>query len=178
MKKSLCLTALIAGLMALSMSAKAQTIVERPFDVSISYGGPQYMPGWIGGAETTFSAMTEFRYTPTKWVSIGLLGGLRDSGRSASLGPLMEGEPEPETHYYFNLMLMVYGNWITTEKFKLYSGVGYGTKGGYVKSDGHPSHGFQFTPVGASYGKRVYGFAELGMGWMFCPARAGIGFRF
>ena len=64
------------------------------------------------------------------------------------------------------------------ESFRLYSGVGFGTMGGYVKGDGHPSHGFQFTPVGLSYGKRFYGFAELGMGWMFSLSRAGIGIRF
>ena len=47
-----------------------------------------------------------------------------------------------------------------------------------ISGDGHPAHGFQLTPIGVSYGNRFFGFAELGMGWMFYPARAGIGIRF
>ena len=178
MRKTLCILSLITGIFSASINLMAQDIVDKPFEINISAGGPQYMMGFDGGARTTFSAMAEIKYTPNKWISIGLLGGLHDSSRSASLGPVQEGEPEPKTSYPCNLMQMVYGNWLTKNYLRLYSGVGYGTMGGYVKGDGHPSHGFQFTPVGVSYGNRVFGFSELGMGWMFCPARAGIGVRF
>ena len=136
------------------------------------------MIGNAGGAHTTFSAITEVKYTLNQWFSMGLAGGLHDSSRSYSLGPLEEGEPEPKTSYKCNLMLMLYGNWFSKNNFTLYSGIGYGTMGGYVKGDGHPAHGFQFTPIGVSYGGRVFGFAELGMGWLYFPARTGIGIRF
>ena len=158
----------------------AQEKVEKPFEINLSYGGPQAMLGFVGGAHTTFSAMAEVKYTPNKWFSIGLTGGLRDKGRGhdRDLGPIEEVEPETGTSYDTNLTLNIYGNWLTKKYFRLYSGIGYGTMGGYVNGDGSPSHGFQFIPVGISFGKIFYGFAELGMGWMYCPARAGLGVRF
>lgn len=161
-----------------SVAVMAQDVVERPLEVNLSYGGAQGMLAVDGGAMTTFSAVAEVRYTLSRWIGVGLAGGLHDSRRSPSLGPLEEGEPEPKTSYECNLMLNVYANWVNKESFRLYSGVGFGTMGGYVKGDGHPSHGFQFTPVGLSYGRRFYVFAELGMGWMFSLSRAGIGIRF
>ena len=172
--------ALLAGLLSYATLMMAQEKVEKPIEISLSAGGPQGMLGFVGGPETTFSLVTEIKYTPIKWVSVGLAGGVHDSSRSSSLGPLPEGEPEPETHYPFNMMLMLYGNWFTHNNLKLYSGIGFGTVNGYysVKSDGHPAHGYQFTPIGISYGGSIYGFAELGMGWMFSLARAGIGIRF
>jgi hypothetical protein len=160
------------------VSIFAQDKVEKPIEVNISYGGPQAMLGWVGGAHTTFSAMLEVKYTPIKWVSIGFVGGLRDKSRGADLGPVEEGELETGTSYDANLMLNIYGNWLTRRHLRLYSCVGYGTMGGYVNSDYRPSHGFQFVPIGVSYGRTVYGFVELGMGWMYCPARAGVGIRF
>ena len=160
------------------VSIFAQEKVEKPIEVNISYGGPQAMLGWVGGAHTTFSAMLEVKDTPIKWVSIGLVGGLRDKSRGTDLGPVEEGELETGTSYDANLMLNIYGNWLTKKHLRLYSGIGYGTMGGYIDSDYCPSHGFQFIPIGLSYGRTFYGFAELGMGWMFCPARAGIGIRF
>ena len=76
------------------VSIFAQEKVVKPIEVNISYGGPQAMLGWVGGAHTTFSAMLEVKYTPIKWVSIGLVGGLRDKSRGADLGPVEEGELE------------------------------------------------------------------------------------
>ena len=175
MKKTIILLAILA---LTSFAVMAQEKVERPFEINLSYGGPQAMLGFVGGAHTTFSAMAEVKYTPNKWVSIGLVGGLHDKSRSSSLGPVEEGEQVEGTSYDTNLMINVYGNWLTKKHLRLYSGVGYGTMGGYVNGDGSPSHGFQFTPVGVSFGKVLYGFAELGMGWMYCPARAGVGVRF
>lgn len=174
------ITILLATLLLTSVAIKAQDRVEKPIEVNISYGGPQAMLGAVGGAHTTFSAMLEVRYTPIKWVSIGLVGGLRDKSRGldVDVGPVEEGETETGTSYDANLMLNVYVNWFTKRDLNLYSGIGYGTMGGYVDSDYRPSHGFQFIPIGVSYGRSVYGFAELGMGWMYCPARAGIGIRF
>ena len=169
---------LFAFLVLASVTMLAQDIVEKPVEINVSYGGPHGTIGMVGGAHTTFSAMLEVKYTPAKWISIGVVGGLHDHSRGASLPPLQEGEPDPGTSYECNFMLNVYGNWLTRKHLRLYSGIGYGTIGGYVKGDGHPSHGFQLIPIGVSYGRTVYGFAELGMGWMYTPARAGIGIRF
>ena len=170
----------IAVLLALvSTVLSAQTQHKHEFEVNLSAGGPGWMLGAVGGAGTTFSLMGEVKYTPIKWVSIGLVGGIHNRKTGDNFKPVdgVTEEQEPDS-YDCNLMLMVYGNWLTREKVRLYSGIGYGTMGGYVDSDGRPSHGLQITPIGVAYGKRLFGFAELGTGWMFCPARAGIGFRF
>ena len=49
--------------------------------------------GWVGGTHTTFSAMLEVKYILIKWISIGVVGGLRDKSR----GYLEQIEEEPET---------------------------------------------------------------------------------
>lgn len=170
----------IAVLLALvSTVLSAQTQHKHEFEVNLSAGGPGWMLGAVGGAGTTFSLMGEVKYTPIKWVSIGLAGGIHNRKPVDSYKPVekITGEQESDP-YDCNLMLMIYGNWLTREKVRLYSGIGYGTMGGYVDSDGRPSHGLQITPIGVAYGKRLFGFAELGTGWMFCPVRAGIGYRF
>ena len=151
------------GILLMSDYAFAQVQDNHKFEVGISIGGPDRMIGAVGIAKTSFSLMGDVKFTPVKWMSLGLTGGMH--GRQ-------------NKKYDYNLMFMVYGNWLTKEKFRLYSGVGYGVMAGYVNGAGKPSHGFQFTPVGVSYGKRFFGFAELGTGWMFFPARAGVGFRF
>lgn len=47
--------------------------------------------------------------------------GLRDKSRGASLGPVREGEPEAETFCDPNLMLNIYGIWLTDKHLRLYS---------------------------------------------------------
>lgn len=152
---------------------------ERPrFEMGVSGGGPGLMFGAVGGAATYFSLIGEMKYTPEKWISIGLMGGIHDHHPGSDMYYSKEQISEASTTYECNLMLTLYANWITREKIKIYSGIGYGTMGGYVYADGRPAHGFQITPIGVSFGKRLFGFAELGTGWMFFPARAGIGYRF
>ena len=98
---------------------KAQDKVERPVEINISYGGPHAMLGMVGGARTTFSAMLEVKYTPIKWVGIGIVGGLHDHSRGSDLGPLEEGEVDPGTSYKGNLMLNIYGNWLVRKRHRI-----------------------------------------------------------
>lgn len=167
---------LVTSFILISGLSQAQEL--RRFEIGISGGGPGWMLGSVGGAESSFSLIGEVKYTPVKWISLALMGGVHDRRPGADYYSPEEHNPKASTTYDLNLMLMLYGNWFTRERINLYSGIGYGTLGDYVDGDGRPSHGFQITPIGISYGKRLFGFAELGTGWMFCPARAGIGFRF
>jgi len=173
MKRILVLTMFT---MLMSHVTQAQDIHQ--FEIGISGGGPGWMLGSVGGAESNFSLIGEFKYTPVKWISLALIGGIHDRQPGPDNYSPEERNPKASTTYDCNLMLMLYGNWFTRERVNIYSGVGYGTMGGYVDGDGRPSHGFQITPIGISYGKRLFGFAEMGTGWMFCPVRAGIGYRF
>ena len=157
----------------------ATASAQNGFEINLSGGGPAYMLGMVGGYMSDFSAMAELRYNPSKWVSIGLVGGMHDSQpEPAAYSPEEPVKPGTSSTYEYNLMLMLYGNWYTGDRLRVYSGIGYGTMAGYSDGDGHPAHGVQLTPVGVSFGRRFFGFAEIGMGWMYCPSRAGIGFRF
>ena len=169
----------IAVFLLVTVLSCAAAYAQLGIEFNLSAGGPAYMLGSVGGYESGFSAMAEVRYTPNKWVSIGLMGGMHDaqpqSGVYSSEEPV---KPCTSSTYEYNLMLMLYGNWYTGDRFRVYSGVGYGTMAGYTDGDGRPAHGVQIVPAGISFGRRFFGFAELGMGWMYCPSRAGIGFRF
>lgn len=159
----------------ISTGLSAQNKVDNPVEINVSAGGPGYILGLKGGRKSTFSATSEIKYTPVKWLSVGLSLGLHDLGNYVDAEPAIEGEVERT--YYFNTMLVFYGNWLTKKNLRMYSGIGYGTVNNRI-DNGHIYHGFQITPVGISFGNKVFGFAELGMGWMFFPARAGIGVRF
>lgn len=135
-------------------------------EVNISGGGPDIMFGAVGISAAHYSMIGEVRYTPEKWVSFGLIGGAHDRVHNG------------KTQFECNLMAMIYGNWYTGESIKIYSGVGYGTIAGATDGYGRQAHGVQITPVGVSFGKDIFGFTELGVGWMFALARAGIGYRF
>lgn len=170
------IAAILFALIPAVMSA--QTHQGHEIEANVSFGGPGWMIGNVGGAESHFSLIGEFKFTPVKWISLGLMGGIHDRQPGPDFYSPKEHKTGASTTYDCNLMLMLYGNWFTRERINIYSGIGYGTLGGYVDGDGCPSHGLQLTPIGVSYGKRLFGFAELGTGWMFFPARAGIGYRF
>ena len=174
---------IIVALMALSASLSVAAQGNN-VEASLSVGGPAGMLGMTGGATSYVSGLAEVRYTPEKWLSLAVLGGIHDvhPGSSEPTYSPEESKPGSESGIVCNLMLMGYINWYTGQKFKVYSGVGYGTMAGYVRSVAagwtKPSHGLQFVPVGVSFGSRVFGFAELGMGWAYFPARVGVGYRF
>ena len=146
------------------------------------------MPGSVGGATSYCSVIAEVKYTPilNKWISFSLMGGIHDFHPSTQVIYDTTKEPapqkeEPKMELAPNLMLMCYINWYTREKFKIYSGVGYGIAAGGVQFRGDrmiPAHGPHFTPVGINFGRRVFGIAELGVGHMYLLLRIGIGYKF
>ncbi len=70
-------------------------------------------------------------------------------------------------------------NYLPREKFCLYgtAAVGVMLLGGdnIIESS---TFNFQLNPIGIEFGKRLYGFAELGAGLNFLGARGGLGIRF
>ena len=80
-------------------------------------------------------------------------------------------------------------HWLNRKLVRMYSSFGMGVSVCISKEGdiNHPapavvsyslSPAFQLNPVGITVGKRIYGFAEAGIGNVFCGGRAGIGFRF
>jgi len=105
-----------------------------------------------------FSAAAELRYTPVKWITFGASAGRYNIGTD---------DADKRIGFGFDVLL----NWLNRNKFKMYSGVGY-------KFSDSIENGIQFIPIGAAYGGKVFGFAEIGSGGFFFPARCGIGVRF
>lgn len=75
-------------------------------------------------------------------------------------------------------------NWLNRDLVRMYSAIGLGlTFSAYDERDYNNMEltlypAFQFTPVGISAGRKVYGFAEVGMGTQFFGGMVGMGFRF
>lgn len=60
------------------MSHVTQAQDQHRFEIGISGGGPGWMIGNVGGTESGFSLIGEFKYTPMKWISLALVGGIHD----------------------------------------------------------------------------------------------------
>ena len=162
--------ALSLTLMSICLCGKAQTPSRAGrFEVSVSLGGTGRPIGAAGNPSGHGSVMADVFYTPLKWFSVGVGVGLHnlvDRPTDVTMNP--------------NLMVYLRGNWYTGERFRVYSLVGWPEIPLMAIGDywGFSWRTFQLTPVGVSYGRRLFGFAELGTGYMYTPVRAGIGYRF
>lgn len=148
----------------------------RKFDLSYGIGGPSALSrNDIGHG--LWSMAVEIRYTPVKWVSIGVMGGIHDWRKQNMASSYWDPSDDArERVIKGNAMLLVYGNWYTGEKLKVYSGIGIGTKNKEIENN--VPVGLEFVPVGLAFGKRFYGFLECCFGTMAFPGRLGIGYRF
>ena len=83
-------------------------------------------------------------------------------------------------------------NYLNRPKFRLYGAASLGfityfgnypdTGNSYAEiygaSDNSVEFAWQLSPLGCEYGKNVFYFAELGIGYLYTIARIGIGYRF
>ncbi len=113
-----------------------------------------------------------YTYHDRKWLQYGghvVFGAMTQSRRDA----YTNNEVENMDNYLLSVMPMVRFNWLYREKVQMYSSVSLGAvtdfEDLYVWGD--------VTLVGCSFGRKFFGFAELGLG-MSGWARAGIGYRF
>ena len=113
-----------------------------------------------------------YTYHDRKWLQYGghvVFGATTQSRRDA----YTNGEVEDLSHYLLSVMPTVRFNWFYREAVQMYSSVSLGAvtdfEDLYVWGD--------VTLVGCSFGRKFFGFAELGLGmggWL----RGGIGYRF
>ena len=109
-----------------------------------------------------------FRYFPKMWLSLGLAFGNSHN--------LYWGEP-----FYVITTPSVFFHWLKKRAFSVYSGLGYSIP---IRKITFPEwskvwyQGFQYTPIGVTFGHTFYGLAELGFGPRFFPLRLGVGYRF
>ncbi|MBR1539522.1 MAG: hypothetical protein IJ636_08470 [Bacteroidales bacterium] len=174
MKKVLLI--IIAVFSSLSWVFGQESYSLRRVEMSIGIGGaPALTKNDIGHG--LWSAAIELKYSPVKWVSVGIMGGLydwRESNYLSSASKQAEDTRKPSIKA--NAIVSVYGNWYTGRIVKVYSGFGIGTKN--KESESSIPVGLEFVPFGIAVGKTVYGFFDCCFGTMATPARLGVGFRF
>lgn len=160
MKKVFLFVLLAAVSALLCLDVKAQTWEGPRFEVLFSGGGGGFMPFARATDEPHekqgYSLIPEIRFTPLKWLTLGMTGVYSTKENNWSLG------------------LEAYGNWYSRQTMTLYSGIGYRFLPGIPPLE----NGLHVTLVGCAYGRRVFGFAEIGAGTQYFPVRAGIGWRF
>lgn len=130
--------------------------------------GDAYMTGAITGEFSmhinrwfTFSIMASFNYM---WGSMysQLDGSVTRKKRGASLAVI------PQARFY----------WSNKKYVRWYSAVGFGTQaGGY---DGHVVYipAGVFTPIGVTFGGKVFGYVEWSTSTAYSAGQFGIGYRF
>ena len=136
------------------------------------YRGPQYVTG-------VFSA--EFDMNFRKWFTVTV--GVGFSGRYRNYyDSLTEEKAGRENEISVTFLPELRFNWLNREYFRMYSAVGLGfglhhsNDCGYVNREMFPL--LQLTYFGISVGKKVYGFAECGVGMQYTGIMAGLGYRF
>lgn len=68
--------------------------------------------------------------------------------------------------------------YISREAFNLYGSVGLGVMAGTFEEGLYAYPTFQLVPVGLTFGRKIYGFAEIGAGMLYIGGNVGMGFRF
>lgn len=136
--------------------------------------GQGYMTGVIAA---------EFDFNFKRWFTLTV--GISGNGAYQDVFDVMTGEKSgrnkgvamsllPEARFY----------WLNRQQVRMYSSIGLGlgvttyTKAGYRDPDVSWYPLFQVTPVGISVGRRVYWFAECGLGMQYFGGMTGIGVRF
>ena len=147
---------------------------------SLAFMNPQYVP----------ALSAEVLYTPEShnWFSVGftvstpLYPAGADDGRALKDKLKKRLEDELMASSY---MFSFRGTWLRRSSLSLYSEVELGYSPLSLMSDLKlPALdfvkyvGYELVPVGVTFGKKVYGFAEAGYGHQYWGGRAGIGYRF
>ncbi len=139
----------------------------------VQVGGAYASPAFMSPTPLA-SVSAEVLYTPErhKWFSIGLTMSIpcvpapTDGYASERFKHRMEDLAANGSY-----MLSFRGNWINRTGFSLYSEIAGGL-GVMI----FPA--YQLVPIGVTFGKRFYGFAEAGYGFQYQGGRAGIGWKF
>ena len=166
-KRVFCI-ALLAMFSPVSLRAQEQRDFHR-FEVSASTG--LVLTGMPKGGQASSVPLVydlTFRYFPKSWLSVGLSVG---NGHEVYFGE----------DFCAILTPSVKAHWFRRPSFSVYSGIGYAVPLQAERLKNWPKYwyeGFQYIPIGISFGRRVYGLAELGFGPRYFPLRLGVGYRF
>lgn len=137
-------------------------------DLFADYDGPTYMTGNI---------MAEIDFHYRKWftlaVGVAVNGIWKD--KYDALTDELKGR---ESGFTMTVLPQARFTWVHKELVKVYSSVGVGLTGGGFDGRSEAVFAAQAVPVGLTVGKRLFGFAEFGIGTVYIGGMFGIGYRF
>lgn len=201
MKKVLFI--IIAILAALPSFAKKDAEVERlPFkyEVRLGWGGypntfivgpfssydieiPRYPSistmynGYCGPTYMTGAIAAEFSFHLKKWCSVG--GVFSYTGIYADRYDKFTSEKiSRENGASLLFMPQVRFSYLNKPSVKLYSSVGLGVGYSAFRTLSEAVPAMQLSLFGVSFGRKFFGFFELGIGYMYSGCMAGVGYRF
>ena len=137
-------------------------------DLFADYDGPTYMTGNI---------MAEIDFHYRKWFTLavgvaanGIWKDKYDAHKDALKGR--------ESGFTMTVLPQARFTWVHKELVKVYSSVGLGLTGGSFNGRSELVFAALAVPVGLTVGKRLFGFAEVGIGTVYIGGMFGIGYRF
>lgn len=68
--------------------------------------------------------------------------------------------------------------YVSKNAFNMYGSAGLGIMAGYFQKEAYVYPTFQLVPIGLTFGRKVYGFAEFGLGTLYIGGNIGVGYRF
>lgn len=170
-KWSVLLISALLLLPAIKVSAQEQKEYSR-FEVSASAGLLVGGNPYLLESPSSFPIMYDLtcKYFPQSWLSIGLSVG---NDMMVYWGDDFKVLLTPSVQFH----------WLRKRSFTAYSGFGYSisTHWDDLKTNLSKKYwyqGFQYTPIGITFGRSLFGLAELGYGPRYFPLRLGIGYRF
>lgn len=154
------------------MSNDSYLVGPEPDEV---YNSPlDYMYSvYDGSTYTTGNITAEFNFLLRRWFTLSLGVSFQDTYNKV-FDPVTGQLPGTEHQSTFTFLPQARFSWINTNYVRMYSSLGFGVTVG--PEDITPI--IQLSPLGVEAGKKVYGFAELGVGLHFIGGYAGVGFRF
>ena len=144
-----------------------------------TYGLEAIYGDYISDQKATPAICLEAFYTFNQWLRFGLdvIYGSYDNqvmnGITSQVSRERKGQsyiilPTVSVNYYQKGALYLY----------MALGIGAGYYSGFDNMENKLAFNVQFTPLGIEYGRKLFGFAEAGLGTAYSWVRGGIGYRF
>ena len=144
-----------------------------------TYGLEAIYGDYISDLKATPAISLEAYYTLNQWFRFGLnvvygayenqvMNGITDQVSRERKGQSFIILPTASVNYYQKGALGLY----------MALGAGAGYYAGFDNMENKLAFNVQFTPLGIEYGRKLFGFAEAGLGTAVSWVRGGIGYRF
>lgn len=162
----------LSGLPAIDALIHGRFHDHEPYDVDIdhayeSYGGPRRMLGLLS-AEYSINRSKRFTFAVGGYVNYIWNRVNNYAGRRTGTEIGLSLHVIPTARYKY----------VSKPAFSAYGSIGLGAMVGCEDGEFFALPTFQIIPIGITFGRKVYGFAEYGAGFTYLGGSVGIGYRF